>query len=1697
MKRVSSAPANDKLAKKSKKNKVDTDFLQNALNGSFQDVLEGLNYTLLQASTSKTAADVERRFDKFTDDCDALQKTLDSLEKENSKMFSVVDELLESGDLKTTSRLPEYEYCNFCNIPWKNKRFFYAHMLERHSLNNCTYLACTICHSKHEDLDTFDAHITSHGNDAECGVCGKKDDDLTKHLKDDHGYDALCSLKLTCDFCPYRTNSSTSLQVHCYLCSNNPKNSNYTPTEEGRVCNICQQVFQTNLQMLRHKEGQHVEGRGSDWKRFSCEECGQGFFSVRSLGGHKRKHAKKKGALEGIYVPKTANIGVGMVTKLKKKVEARSRLAESTTRKTVHRSVEPNCSSAMSSSIVEDMPDLETDKSLIGNGSVVFDWAPGSNYLAIGGNNGVICLYDRYGERTEEVRGGNKIDLLRWDDNGELLAIGSGQSSAVQLYELNTRQIITLDISMGTKSLPTFMQWSKKSQILVVGTNQGSILIYNHYSSKKLPLMGKHQRAIITGDFHDDIFALGSDDLSISINSLEGETLSTISCTAEPTNMLLSKFRRSAAEKDKSELFLSYVVGHRTLSIVTANNTVNPISLQFQEKYGQIVETSWLKDGMIMIAFELGFLVVLSAHDWNDVNHELFSIQEFTNTITCIHANFECDKIFTGSDNGQVKVRSVSDCNRLHEILDGNGDGKSVSRVACSTDGSLVAVATETPAVIVYLTKIPLVYATYRNRVALLSSLTEVSIYEDSTSTNPYAFNAKLEPSVLAIGYRHIAVVFNNRVWYYEYKGNNVSFLIEEEYITTVKKVKINKEYVMVVMDQSVQIHLIIKNEDNTNSKKFPEDTKDNERVLHADLMDKFFVFATDKNRLRYFSLSDWGYSADYRHSRRITSVYGEPNGIRTVFFDDNYDAYLYHPSDDEAYPFHDSQTNYRFKSCFWESFTVDKDSLVLTDHNNIYAFVVSRNSHGEQSLAMLGTTKIPPENIPLSLCKGIVTCYTANEKLNTLLLNTHKSDVGTDGKNKEELFELLAHSISLKRWRNAWRLCDKMNDNKAWNTLGEAAVRDLNMELAIRVYRRMAKPSMVMALEAVKDVEEENLLSGHVMTLLGEFDKADELFCLSTEPWRALEMRRNILDWDRALQLANEVAKDQLPFVSLEYATQLDFMGQYSDALQYYEDAYIENEDSELLREHNMSSLSGQARMLTKLGEVQRGLQIATQLPDRQIKRECGMILEQMKLFSDAATIFEHGQYYDRAAVAYIKSKNWMKILTIEDHIKSPKVLTQYGKLLLADKRYEHALRIFEKARSHDNVVMILLRHMNKVDEAVKIARECRSLDGLKLIAKFFTDVGNDESAIEFLVLSQCFQEAYNLALTTKKMEVYSNMVESHGSTSQFLQLADYYDAINMHAEAGRFFGLAKEYETALNHLIKAGEDEGAIMDAVDFTAQSNNSILVDRLVHHLMGDTENVPKDPKFLFHLYTKLGMHAKAAQIALIIAKDQQNRGSYKSAHKLLFAMRQQLKDQKIYVPMELEDWLLILHSYILAKRHVTLGNHLNAARLLIRVSENVSRFSQHAVQILTSTVITCAKANLRKTAYELALKLIKPGYREKLDKKYKKNIETIVRKADNVEDPPEIMTSCPHCGHSVREFDLLCDGCKNTIPYCLVTGKHIIDSDFSLCSSCKMPGFCSELQKLERSQEACLMCQSSVGSPVPINVKLYLNVEEKK
>lgn len=83
----------------------------------------------------------------------------------------------------------------------------------------------------------------------------------------------------------------------------------------------------------------------------------------------------------------------------------------------------------------------------------------------------------------------------------------------------------------------------------------------------------------------------------------------------------------------------------------------------------------------------------------------------------------------------------------------------------------------------------------------------------------------------------------------------------------------------------------------------------------------------------------------------------------------------------------------------------------------------------------------------------------------------------------------------------------------------------------------------MVRSLRNLSEIEDVKLLCGHLSLLLGEFDRAQTWFLNSTYPHAALEMRRDLLQWEQALILAKKMAPDQIALISREYAQQLEFM--------------------------------------------------------------------------------------------------------------------------------------------------------------------------------------------------------------------------------------------------------------------------------------------------------------------------------------------------------------------------------------------------------------------------------------------------------------------------------------------------------------------------------------------------------------------------
>jgi hypothetical protein len=118
------------------------------------------------------------------------------------------------------------------------------------------------------------------------------------------------------------------------------------------------------------------------------------------------------------------------------------------------------------------------------------------------------------------------------------------------------------------------------------------------------------------------------------------------------------------------------------------------------------------------------------------------------------------------------------------------------------------------------------------------------------------------------------------------------------------------------------------------------------------------------------------------------------------------------------------------------------------------------------------------------------------------------------------------------------------MNDPKAWVAIGKAALHRLDVSTASRAYRQIGGAAMVMALQKLELIEDRNHLSGSIMVLLADYSAAQEFFLASSAPQAALELRRDLLQWDQALQLANTLAPEEVPIISREYAQQLELKG-------------------------------------------------------------------------------------------------------------------------------------------------------------------------------------------------------------------------------------------------------------------------------------------------------------------------------------------------------------------------------------------------------------------------------------------------------------------------------------------------------------------------------------------------------------------------
>ncbi|KAK9399187.1 WD repeat-containing protein 19 [Crotalus adamanteus] len=695
------------------------------------------------------------------------------------------------------------------------------------------------------------------------------------------------------------------------------------------------------------------------------------------------------------------------------------------------------------------------------------------NYIAVTGYSHTVKVFDRHGQKKNEIILPGNCIAMDWDQDGDTLAIIADKSSAIYLWDANTNKTSLMDTSM--REPMSFLCWSKTEALLVAGTAKGNVLIYNRQTSRKIPILGKHTKRITCGCWSNEkLIALGGEDKLITISNHEGDTIRVTAVREDPSNMEFVMMKTDE-QTGGNETTVCIVVGQKTLYFYNFKDPEKPIELAFQKCYGKIISYKLYGENYIMIGFSLGYFVVISTQV-QEIGHEIFQASDHKDYLTSIAISESLNKAASCGDNC-VKIHNLSDLTEICAIINLEDENKGLDQLSWTDDGQLLAVSTKRGFIHVFLTNLPILGASYGTRIAYLTSLLEVTVANFIENEPPIRVSVEVEPNFIAVGPYHLAVGMNNRAWFYVLGESRVKKLKDMEYLGTVASICLNSDYAAALFDGKVQLHMIESEPSNTQEERetrlFP-DTDEKSKILCHSLTSEFLICGTDTGLIQYFYIEDWQYVNKYQHSVGVKKIFPDPNGTKLVFVDAKSDGFVYCPVTDTAFEIPNLQPT--IKGILWENWPLDKGVFVVYDDNKIYTYVFHKDTIQGSKVVLAGTTKVPYSHKPLLLYNGELTCQTHSGKTNNILLNTHTFLGMLKDRGCDELKQMLTQTLLLKRFSEAWEICKCLNQPSGWNELGEACLHHMEVDFGIRVYRTNQNVGMVMSLEQIK---------GNVMVLI------------------------------------------------------------------------------------------------------------------------------------------------------------------------------------------------------------------------------------------------------------------------------------------------------------------------------------------------------------------------------------------------------------------------------------------------------------------------------------------------------------------------------------------------------------------------------------------------------------------------------------
>lgn len=1386
----------------------------------------------------------------------------------------------------------------------------------------------------------------------------------------------------------------------------------------------------------------------------------------------------------------------------------------------------------------------------LGSGPTKHAWSPNGQYLAVSGTALRLQIFDRHGALHDEVPlAGKELKThsaathLAWDSRGEKLCVlhrehgkkeGPFAADAAMVYRPRQKEALKLDNARENEF--THCAWDPDGGALALATAKGNVLLYDSRLGKMTSVLGKHTKRIACGAWTTDgRLVLGAEDRSVTVSAAAGDTELQLEIRGDAKEVRFAPEPPSESQTSVStgkNLRLnqfSVNVGARTLFVyrlgeddasygsersrfaMKLGRDHPPAELQFQEGYGRVSCHLWLTHALLLVAFELGHLVVMRVGTSDEQSDEVFISKPFETPAVVKPGAPKMAVTFcarsrkvAATSGGVVKVFEVARDGGLREIPEAGfalAKNVAVTDIGWALGGQILTVSADDGAARAFLASLPRLADADGARVTYLSSLTEVSVLDLALDTDVIAVPLECEPSFVALGEAHVAAGVNNQAWFYrvgragEAPARDPPLVNRREYLGVVDAVAMSASYAIALCEGRAFVHAVeaADDPDETREFKLPERGEEARQgaVTAVAATPALAAYGTDRGFVRLVSVRDRACVAEHRHAEgAIDAVYPNAAGTKVVFVDEHATACLYDPASERVLPI--PEPGGPPKKVLWDAF--DPDVFAVADGSSFRVYLYARVTVDGPRVEFVGAHVLPAGCAPTSLVNGVASWQTETSTIVSETLATHAAaaeDVDETWKQSEEAaIERFTRAIALNKLEVAWEVASRFRSPEMWERLAHRAMTRVDVAFAARVYRFVGDASMVMSLERLEHVEDTNELAAHVLVLFERdecYDRAQELFVRAGKPKEALRMRRDLKHWDEAARLAETHQQDALDDICREHAGALEARGEVDAALAMFaRAAEFPGQTAVELRR----SRAGVARCAIKAGDARRGARVALELNDAPTTRECATLLESSGHFSDAARLFEQAGAFEDAASVYVSQKQFDLAKPLMDRVANAgptasSLRLRYAAAKESQGALAEAAESYELARDFDAAVRLRLSdEMRDPERAFAICRSSASQEACAMAAAYCRAAGDATRALEFLVLARRGADAFELARETGNVETLARLLGDDGVPEEYRRVASYFETAGSFSKAADAHRRAGRLDHAVRCYLKAGDDD-SVGAAVAVAGDSRDDALVARVVDFLSGDSSDAGNGgvshSAWLFKLHVALGDYDAAAKTSGVIAQQEQEMGNYKLAHAQLLASHVELMKERKSVPGGLNRQLALLHSYVLVKSLVSRNDHEGAARLLRRVAANISKFPAHVVPILTSAVVECARAGLKKTSLELAQRLMKPELRAKIGDAYKRKIETIARKPDpNAADKPEPGSPCPFCDAPGGAYEMTCEVCRADVPLCVASGRRVTREEWTRCPACRFPCNANAFKTAALAENGeCPMCRARV------------------